>query len=62
MQERQEMTIQPEHIELSLSLRTSLILRAAMLRLSSVDIVPFSVYSLGLLAPFVCKYLRLQTH
>ena len=35
-----------EGIKLSLSLLTSLILRVAMLQLSSVAIVPYGVYSL----------------
>ena len=56
------MTTQPEGIELSLSLLTSLILRVAMPRLSSVDIVPYGVYSLQFLVPAVCKYLPLQEH
>lgn len=56
------MTIQPEHIELCLSLRTSLILRAVMPRLSSVDTVPYSLYSVGRPVSSVCKYLHLQIH
>ena len=56
------MTFQPVHIELSLSLRTSLILRVAMLRSSSVDVVPHSAYSLGPLVSSMCMYLCLQIH
>jgi hypothetical protein len=33
-----------------------------MLLLSSVDVVPYSVYSLGLVAASVCKYLGLAIH
>lgn len=56
------MTTSPERAELNLSLLPSSILRVAMLRLSSVAIVPYGVYSLEFPVPFVCKYLPVQKH